>query len=308
MSFPLVGNARIKESLLSAVAADRLPHAILIDGDKGTGRHTLASFIVSAAVCSAEERPCGVCRSCRLADGGAHPDIVVTAPEDGKKTITVAQIRALKNEAYVKPHMARRRVLVIDGADTMNEQAQNALLKVLEETPGTAMLILVAENKAALLDTVLSRCTVLSLSPPEISAGLEFIVSRVKAEREQIARTLEETGGNIGRALMLLNGSNGKFEAAAEDFLEHMLTPNLLEMLKITSGLEKSRTDAEAFFKALKAAAAAGLKKNLASPLKADMLSRLYSLAAELERGLELNVNLSLLFTALVCEASGLSK
>lgn len=308
MSFPLVGNARIREAVLSAVRTDRLPHAILIDGDRGTGRHTLASFIIHAAVCSAEERPCGVCRECHLAGGGAHPDITTAAPEDGKKSITVAQIRALRNEAYVKPHMARRRVLVIDGADTMNEQAQNALLKVLEEPPGAALFVLIAENKASLLDTVLSRCTVFSPAPAEISLGREYIAEHYPYERGQIDRTLEETGGNIGRALMLLQGDVGKAEAAVEEFIKALLASNTLEMLKITAGLEKKRTEAEAFFKALKTAAAAGLKSSLAAPFKARMFSELYSLTAELEKGLAVNVNLSLLFTALVCEATDIGR
>ena len=175
MSFPLAGNARIRGALTAAIESGRLPHAILIEGDKGTGRHTLAAFTARAAVCEGENKPCGECRGCRLEHAGTHPDIWTVAPEDGKKNITVAQIRSLRSEAYVKPHMSARRVFIIDMADTMNEQAQNALLKVLEEPPGSVLFILIAENKAALLDTVISRCTVLSLSPPEISEAEKYL-------------------------------------------------------------------------------------------------------------------------------------
>ena len=82
MSFPLAGNERIKAAVLAAIAERRIPHAILIEGDKGTGRHTLASFISEAAVCDGENAPCGVCRGCHLAKTSAHPDISVTAPID----------------------------------------------------------------------------------------------------------------------------------------------------------------------------------------------------------------------------------
>lgn len=91
-------------------------------------------------------------------------------------------------------------------ADTMNEQAQNALLKVLEEPPGSVLFILIAENKAALLDTVISRCTVLSLSPPEISEAEKYMVANTNYTAEQISPVLKETGGNIGAALNLLSG------------------------------------------------------------------------------------------------------
>ncbi|MEE1329623.1 MAG: ATP-binding protein, partial [Acutalibacteraceae bacterium] len=94
MSGPLVGNGRINDAVCSAVKENRLPHAIIIEGDKGTGRHTLAHFIASAAVCTAEIKPCGVCSSCRLAKAGTHPDIYFTAPDDGKKNISVAQVRS----------------------------------------------------------------------------------------------------------------------------------------------------------------------------------------------------------------------
>ena len=105
MSFPLIGNSGVQNALTAAIKADRLPHAVLIEGDKGTGRHTLAKFIACAAVCGGEDKPCGECRDCRLERAGTHPDIHTTAPEDGKKNITVAQIRALRSDAYVKPHI-----------------------------------------------------------------------------------------------------------------------------------------------------------------------------------------------------------
>ena len=142
MTGPLIGNERINGSVLCAIKENRLPHAVIIEGEKGTGRHTLAGFLTRAFLCFGEEKPCGACESCRLAGAGSHPDIYIAAPEDGKKNITVAQIRSLRNEAYVKPHIANGRAFIIDMADTMNEQSQNALLKVLEDITENA------DNKA----------------------------------------------------------------------------------------------------------------------------------------------------------------
>lgn len=307
MSFPLAGNERIKAAVLAAVAEDRIPHAILIEGDKGTGRHTLARFLSEAAVCGGENPPCGVCHGCHLAQTGAHPDISFTAPEDGKKSITVAQIRALRNEAYIKPHMARRRVFVIDKADSMNEQAQNALLKVLEEPPGDIIFILTAESAAALLDTIISRCTVLSLVPPEMPEAEKYLKNSSDYTDGQIKSALESTGGNIGAALEILGGGGTAAQTAAKRFAELLISGDEAQMLKITVQFEKSRVLADEFFKELKLATAAEIKKRLHSASSAKALARFYDRLSEYENALQTNVNLSLLFCALVCKAAQIS-
>lgn len=304
MIFPLAGNERIKAAVLAAVAEDRIPHAILIEGDKGTGRHTLARFLSEAAVCGKENSPCGVCRGCHLAQTGVHPDISVTAPEDGKKSITVAQIRAVRNEAYIKPHMARRRVFVIDKADSMNEQAQNALLKVLEEPPGDIIFVLIAESAAALLDTIISRCTVLSLVPPEMPEAAEYLKNNSDYTDGQIKSALESTGGNIGAALESLGGGGTAAQTAAKRFAQLLISGDEAQMLKITAPFEKSRVLADEFFKELKLATAAEIKKKLHSTSSAKALTRFYNRLSEYENALQTNVNLSLLFCALVCGAA----
>ena len=307
MSFPLAGNERVKAAVLAAVAENRIPHAILLEGDKGTGRHTLMRFLSEAAVCGGENPPCGVCRGCHLAQIGTHPDITVTAPEDGKKNITVAQIRELRLEAYVKPHMADRRVFVIDKADSMNEQAQNALLKVLEEPPGDIIFILIAESAAALLDTIISRCTVLSLVPPEMPDALRYLVNNTEFSEEQIKEALKTTGGNIGAAKEALAGGETAAQSAAKRFSELLISGNEAEMLKITAQFEKSRVSADDFLKELKLSVAAEIKKNLRNTYSAKALARFYDSLAEFEDALKTNINLSLLFCALVCKAAQIS-
>ncbi|MGN0493477.1 MAG: DNA polymerase III subunit delta' [Acutalibacteraceae bacterium] len=307
MSFPLAGNERIKAAVLAAVAENRIPHAILIEGDRGTGRHTLARFLSKAAVCGGENPPCGACRGCHLAQTGAHPDITVAAPEDGKKNITVAQIRALRSEAYVKPHMADRRVFVIDRADSMNEQAQNALLKVLEEPPGDIIFILIAESAAALLDTIISRCTVLSLVPPEIPEAIGYLKKSTSYTDGQIKSALESTCGNIGAAIEVLSGGGAAAQTAARRFAELLVSPDEAEMIKITAPFEKSRVLADEFLKELKLAVASEIKKRLRSPSAAKALSRFYDGLDGYESALQTNVNLSLLFCALTCKAAEIS-
>lgn len=308
MTGPLIGNERINESVLCAIKENRLPHAVIIEGEKGTGRHTLAAFLTRAFLCFGEERPCGACESCRLAGAGSHPDIYIAAPEDGKKNITVAQIRSLRNEAYVKPHIANGRAFIIDMADTMNEQSQNALLKVLEEPPGNTLFLLIAESKAALLDTVISRCTVLSLGVPEIDAAEEYIKAVYKFPPEQIKAALSETNGNIGAALETLNGGGEKAVSAADDFIRYFLSGEDVEMLKITAAFEKNRVAAAAFLKEVKLCAAKSLKENRRNLLTAKSLAAFYDEISGFEESLNTNINLSLLFCALVCKAAELNK
>lgn len=307
MSFPLVGNSRIRDALMAAVAENRIPHAILLEGDNGTGRHTLMRFLSKAAVCIGENLPCGECRGCHLADTGTHPDITVISPEDGKKNITVAQIRALRNEAYIKPHMAAKRVFVIDRADTMNEQAQNALLKVLEEPPGDIIFILIAESASALLDTIVSRCTVLSLVPPEMTEAVKYLIKSTDYSEDVVRETLVSTCGNIGTALEALSGGGTAAQASAKSFAKLLISGNEAEMLKITAGFEKNRVLADGFLKELKLSVAAEIRNNLKNPRTAKALMHFYDAIPEYEDALKTNINLSLLFCALVCKAAQIS-
>ena len=250
-----------------------------------------------------ENAPCLSCRSCHLAQSGTHPDITYSAPEDEKKNITVAQIRNLRNEAYVKPHISERRVFLIDMADTMNEQAQNALLKVLEEPPGAVIFILITESKASLLDTVISRCTVLSLSLPETEEAVVYIKKSSEYAQEEIRKALDESGGNIGLSLELLSGET-KSADAAEQFIGFMLEGNELEMLKLTLGFEKNRVEAGRFIKELRVCAAKEVRKKKADTFTARVLTEFYNELPRFEQSLDTNINLSLLFCSLVCKAA----
>lgn len=303
MSFPLIGNSKIKQSVENCLREKRLPHAILIEGDEGTGRHTLAYYLASAAVCGGEQVPCGECRDCKMASGSNHPDIAIVAPLENKKNIAVSQVRELKSEAYVKPHMAHKKVFLIEEADTLNEQAQNALLKVLEEPPEAVIFILIAQSKASFLDTIISRCVVLTLSTPEKQQAAEFITSLTDFDTQEIADALDAAQNNIGRALQLLSG---KSATEAEEFFEYMLRRDSWGMLKSTVKAEKNRAEAALFFKDLKRVTVAYIKKNV-SGIDAAAFTRLYSEICELEKSLTLNINLGLLFCTLVSRAEKLT-
>ncbi|MBQ9919750.1 MAG: DNA polymerase III subunit delta', partial [Clostridia bacterium] len=155
MQMPLIGNKRICSMVNSMVKNRRIPHAILIEGEEGLGKSTLSRYIAKAALCDNENPPCDECKTCHLIDVGSHPDFQVVEPDGAQ--IKVAQIRELRVEAFLSPMSAGGRVFVISAAHTMNDSAQNAFLKVLEEPPANVTFILLAKSASLMLETIRSR-------------------------------------------------------------------------------------------------------------------------------------------------------
>lgn len=147
-------------------ALSRMSHAYIISGPSESRIYAFAECVASACVCTGEEdRPCGICSACRKVKGNIHPDVIRISLLEGKREITVDQIRQLRTEAYIRPNEAQRKVFIIEHAQAMNDNAQNALLKVLEDGPGYLSFLLLAENPQQLLPTIRSRCETLVLSP-----------------------------------------------------------------------------------------------------------------------------------------------
>ena len=197
--------------LLSQLAEGRLVHASLITGEKGTGKRTLAKLMASALLCSSDgSRPCGTCRDCMLAEQGEHPDVTVIrqgiplAP-DGKKdrtTIPVDDIREMIRICGNHTLEGKARVVLLFDADRMTVQAQNSLLKTLEEPPENTYIILVTEHPEALLTTVISRCR-----PVRLKAWSDGYIRKVLEGEGVLGPRAEEcvaeAHGSIGRALEL---------------------------------------------------------------------------------------------------------
>ena len=157
---------------------ERIPHACLICAPSGEAALNKAKELAARAVCSGEglSKPCGVCRDCRKVAAGIHPDVITLsrAVDDKgrqKQNITVDQIRALSADAIVLPNEAKRKVYIIDEAETMNPAAQNAALKLLEEPPAAVVFLLCTVRPMQLLETVRSRCALVKLQGAEDLEG-----------------------------------------------------------------------------------------------------------------------------------------
>lgn len=197
----LVGNQRIKTLLQRAVAEGRIAQGLILAGPRGVGKHKFALALAQALNC---ERPiegdgCGACISCRKIAAQEHADVHTIAPEG--QFIKIEQVRELSREAQFRPFEGRRRVYIIDDAHRLREEAANSILKTLEEPPETSLPVLVTSKPYALLDTIRSRCQMLSfgpLSPDDLESHLKANYKRPVEETRLLARLAR---GSIGRAL-----------------------------------------------------------------------------------------------------------
>ncbi len=234
MIYPeIIGNRQMKGRLESMLSSGRLPHAIVIEGPVGSGRRSLARLLAKTVACTGENRPCGGCPACR--NGLSNPDI--TEVDADKAILTVDTVRELRNQAYVKAMQSAMRVFIIPNAQRMNRQAQNALLKVLEEPPAGVLFLLTCDYTRQLLETVVSRVTVLTMESPEPEEIEEYILSNYdKYSADAVHGALD---GTVGATLARLEGQEGYLELARQVALA--LTGSELSLLKLLKPLEKNR-------------------------------------------------------------------
>lgn len=205
MAWGIIGHERAVAALRRALAQGRLAHAYLFVGPAQVGRRTMALRLAQALNCTGEEPPCLACPPCRRIAAGLHADvqvITVEAVEEGPqhRDISVRQIREVERAVALKPFEGRFRVVIIDPAEWMNREAQNAFLKTLEEPPPQALFALVAAQEGRLLPTIRSRCQRIELGPLPPSLIQAALSERgVEPERARLLARL--SGGRIGWAL-----------------------------------------------------------------------------------------------------------
>ncbi len=239
------GNKEIKETVKSFVESGRFPHAFIIEGEQGSGRHTLARILAAAAVCEENDAPCGNCRVCDLCIRDGHSDVLTYQPEGA--TFKIDTVREIRDNAYIMPIEAKRKVNILLDCDKMNEPAQNAFLKVLEEPPEFMVFVLICQNAQSLLTTVRSRCVTLTVQNPDTLEAVNYIALKTGSTEEDIKEALENSHGNIGKALDILSGTAAEAVTAAKAFFEAFVQRDRLSALKTVYGFEKDRLGFTAF-------------------------------------------------------------
>ena len=219
--FPrLYGNAKLKSRLGKSLLAPTpdTAHAYIIEGAEGIGKHTLALTLAASLACEnrgndALPLPCGRCESCRKIFEGICPDVIEIGRDGDRASLGVDAIRALKGDVCIYPNDLDLKFYIINDADTMTAQAQNAFLLTLEEPPSYVVFFLLCQSSALLLETVRSRAPVLRMQPlaaDEMSAALRKKLPHSDANKAAFDAAVMASGGSLGRAIELCGGELAK--------------------------------------------------------------------------------------------------
>lgn len=237
-------NKRAQETLAAFVNGGRFPHALLLEGPEGSGRRTFAREIAAALFCRGEHKPCGSCNQCRKVLEQNHPDVEYYGRDGSRRSFHIDTIRKLRQNAWLLPGEAPCRVCVLCGAENMTDQAQNALLKILEEPPEHTVFILTAENRAMLLPTILSRLQTIRLEPLTPAEILPVLRERCPDQPGEKLEWAAETADTIGQALALLaDESLQKHAQLAQRMLELLCNGSEYDLLTAVEPVSRKRED-----------------------------------------------------------------
>lgn len=238
-----IGNEKVIDRLSKLLESGRFPHALIIEGEEGIGKKTLAKDIACALVCRGNDKPCGECSQCKKAIGAIHPDISEYIPAGTANSFHVDTVRNIINDAYIQPNEADYKIYILANAHCMNQNAQNALLKILEEPPKYVVFILTTNSKSALLSTVLSRSVCVSLEGVDIERAANYITSRCEnVDYNTAKKTVETFNGNIGKAIDSLQDSKtSELVDVCNKICKALTTSNEYEMMTLCSVFQKDR-------------------------------------------------------------------
>lgn len=249
-------NRTEKEKLLSEIASGKLSHAYLIEGGEGCGKTYFARFAAAAVLCTGDKPPCGKCPSCVKALAGSHPDLFYFSP-DKKASMGVETVRDIKKSLFFMPNDGERKVYIIDDAQKMTVQAQNALLKFIEEPPASVLFFIVADKKESLLPTVVSRTRIISLAPSDNADIRRFLMSESKKSGgEQIDEAINMAEGSPGKALKLLCRDFSRQRQLCLDFMPVLVSTSKSDAMAFLLSMKLNRDGVKEFFTLLMTALA----------------------------------------------------
>lgn len=233
----VVGHETIINYFQNALRIQKFSHAYILNGEDGMGKSLLASIFAAALQCEAHDvNPCGVCKSCLQAVSGNHPDIKYITHE--KASISVDDIRnQLNNDVQIKPYSSKYKVYIIDEAEKLTEQAQNALLKTIEEPPEYAVILLLTNNSNLFLETIVSRCVNLNLKAVPKESIKKYLMEQVKVPDYQAELSATFSNGNLGKAIQLSNSE--EFAFMKEEVVRLMKSVDDYELSQIMEAIKK---------------------------------------------------------------------
>ena len=200
----IIGNDMIKDHFKKAIENNKISHAYILTGEAGTGRKSIANAFSMALLCEkGGKEPCMVCHSCKQVLSGNHPDLIYVKHEK-PNSIGVDDIREQINDTImIRPYSSYYKIYIVDEAEKMTVQSQNALLKTIEEPPSYAVIILITTNQEAFLPTILSRCVQLKLKPLKDFTVKSYLVEHLGVAEKEAEICAAFARGNLGKAIHL---------------------------------------------------------------------------------------------------------
>ncbi len=237
----IVGHEDIIGHFKASIEMDKVSHAYIISGEADSGKKMLARAFATTLQCErGGSAPCGVCQSCIQADSGNHPDII-TVTHEKPNIISVDEIREqVIDSICIKPYKSRYKIYIIPDAQLMNTQAQNALLKTIEEPPEYGILILLTSNIDKLLPTVQSRCMVLNTKPIRERDMLNYLKNEMGLTEEKAYFCLDFAQGNLGKAIKLAgNDEYARIVSSVVSVLKNIQELDVDDLTKAVSDIEQ---------------------------------------------------------------------
>ncbi len=234
----IIGQEQLKEHLQNAIAGNKISHAYIINGERSSGKEFIARIFAMALQCEkGGTEPCGECHSCKQALSNNHPDIIYISHEK-PNTIGVEDIRTqINGDVDIKPYSSPRKIYIMNEGEKMTVQAQNALLKTLEEPPEYAVILILTTNVEAMLPTILSRCVVLNMKPVTDALVKKYLMEELGVPDYKANICVAFARGNIGKAKLL--ASSEEFEKVKDEAITLVKYINDMEINEIVKAIRK---------------------------------------------------------------------
>ena len=235
----IVGQEQLKEHLYNALTTNKISHAYIIKGERTSGKELIAKIFAMALQCENSKgiEPCHECHSCKQALSGNHPDIVFITHEK-PNTISVDDIRSqINGDIAIKPYSGPKKIYIMNEGEKMTVQAQNALLKTLEEPPEYAVILILTTNVNSLLPTILSRCVLLNMKPVRDEQIKKFLMENMEIPSYKADICTAFARGNVGKARMLANSE--EFDKVKEEAITLLKYIGEMEINEIVAAIKK---------------------------------------------------------------------
>ncbi len=229
----ILGHENIISQLKGAVANGKVNHAYIFNGEDGSGKNLIAKAFAEALLCEkGGEEGCGECHFCRQTMSENNPDLIWVRHEK-PASIGVDDVRGqLVEDIQIKPYNGRYKVYIIDEAEKLTPQAQNAILKTIEEPPSYGVIIFLTNNDEVFLPTIISRCIIFNLRPLRDNAIAEYLIKEYKIPEYEAKMCAAYSQGRLGKAINLVNsGDFGKIKDEAVSLVKNVNTYDIADLI-----------------------------------------------------------------------------